>query len=83
MTIKITEEIKAKYLANPTICPFCDSKNLEADESSYTETTTYNKVQCEDCKVEWTEVYTVSNIENAELDITEQEKEKPNHVGRI
>ena len=60
----MTESIKDKYLNNFGVkCPYCDSYNiittcaLEINDGIGTQ-----GIKCNDCKKEWDDVYTLTNI---------------------
>jgi len=49
---------KQKYLEHyGLICPYCDSKNINADCSQFDDNYMWRSVVCEDCKECWTETY--------------------------
>ena len=52
---------KADYLQSPYHCPYCNSDRivaLEFDTESFTQ-----PVECADCGKQWTDIYTLTDIE--------------------
>lgn len=55
---KITTEMIEKYIANPTLCPFCGSSEINAsDFDGYT-----GRVDCDNCDETWYEEYKLVSI---------------------
>lgn len=64
--MKLTAEQKAAYLADSGKCPFCQAKSLEGGEVQCEGDKHYQNIVCAECDAEWTDVYTLSGID--ELD---------------
>jgi hypothetical protein len=60
-TQKLTKEQIKNYLKSPNHCPYCNSKNIEADEINYDDTINCD-VYCTNCQRTWNEQYEVTNI---------------------
>lgn len=67
--VTITEEQQDIYRDNKgLVCPFCDSKNVDTDgDFNYTEHGITMDAYCISCNMQWTEIFTLSSIENAFL----------------
>lgn len=62
--MEITREQKKNYIADPWICPFCGSQNIEADMAPVVELNqTSQKICCDDCGAAWTDIYTMTDVE--------------------
>jgi len=59
----MTKEQEQKYIKNPTYCPYCNSRNLDAEVLHLDGNQAYTNVECSNCKKEWTEIYTLTHIE--------------------
>ena len=58
------EKQKADYLKNPNHCSYCNSDKivgLEFKTESFTQT-----IECPDCGKEWTDIYTLTDVEPIE-----------------
>ena len=73
----LTEEQKVKYIKDfGLICPYCDSDDLENQESvDFEDITTSVRVKCLDCKKEWNDIITLTAIEDIEEEEYEEETE--------
>ena len=61
----LTEKQIKKYLKNPLVCPYCQSKEI-TDLDTYEITpigTLLDQVRCESCGKEWHDVYTPTSIQ--------------------
>ena len=66
--MELTAEQKKKYLETGGIkCPFCGSAKFDGLEDFWTlEGVLFKwKTECRECKATWTEVYTLTGIEDA------------------
>jgi transcription elongation factor Elf1 len=64
---KLTRSLQAKYLkAKGMRCPFCNSKNLDADKLDADGPEATANVICNDCSEEWVDIYTLTGVEQAE-----------------
>ncbi len=52
----------SKYLSNPNSCPFCGSDNITAGNTDFSEINAWRDIRCTDCKEEWTEEFTITNV---------------------
>jgi len=62
----LTLEQKQKYLeSDGRICPLCGSDNLDATTASQVQEDKFFRaeVECLQCKVRWTDVYQLVNVE--------------------
>ena len=57
------ETLRNKYLANPVVCPYCDSRNLDGDILEVDGTTAWQSITCGKCGKEWEDIYTLTNVE--------------------
>lgn len=58
------ELTKTMYLANPNICPFCKSNDLECDTFEVVnDSDVKQNVICNNCIKSWTDIYTISDVE--------------------
>jgi transcription elongation factor Elf1 len=58
------EKEKADYVKSPYHCPYCNSDRivaLEFSTESFTQT-----VECEHCGKQWTDIYTITDVEPIE-----------------
>ena len=54
---------RAKYLkGNGKQCPHCNSKEIRQCEADVQETAIYVAVVCNECKKEWTDTYTLTDV---------------------
>ena len=67
MHLELSTEHIEKYVRDPEHCPFCDSNELLAGELIPEGFSVWREIECEDCHAEWTEVFTLSTIEDAKL----------------
>lgn len=60
----ITPLQKDIYLnRNGLVCPFCGSANIVGGDIDYGNSQMWQNVVCEKCKKEWTDIYTLTDIE--------------------
>lgn len=65
----ITEEQKQKYLSGSgSVCPFCSSTNLSGGEFDMGNGQVWQNIVCNGCKKEWSDIYTLTSIEEFEED---------------
>lgn len=57
------ERGRAAYLKDPYRCPVCNGKVIIPDELTWGEASALGYVHCADCRAQWTEFYTLTNIE--------------------
>ena len=54
----------SKYLSDPNSCPFCDSDNVAAgNDADFSDIKAWRNVRCNDCEEEWTEEFTITNVQ--------------------
>ena len=53
---------------NGSICPFCDSHNIEGGPFEADGTTVWQNVICNNCGAEWTDIYRLTNVEISDFD---------------
>jgi len=59
-----TKERLEKYLKDAdTICPFCESDQTEGDEIDQEANQVWQKIGCNNCGEEWTDVYILKRVE--------------------
>ncbi len=59
----LTKKQVQKYCENDTLCPYCDSDQVEGDGQVLTESGhAYQDVQCKGCEKTWTDEYTLTGI---------------------
>lgn len=64
-TIKGLSNEEKKYIEEGgTKCPHCDSDNLEGGYINIDDGSAWQAVTCQDCCSEWTDIYTLTGIEN-------------------
>lgn len=69
MKRELTDEQRAAYIAGGgTACPFCGSIVLSGDVVEVDAGTARQDIDCTGCGVGWTDVYTLTAIENIEAD---------------
>jgi len=59
------EKQKAGYLKSPNRCPYCNSDKIVGQEFK-TESST-QIIECPDCGKQWTDVYTLTDVEPISL----------------
>lgn len=64
----LTDEMKQKYLRDPSRCPFCQSEKIETIDATNQGTQTFVEVLCQTCRNEWMETYQIVQIEQINLD---------------
>jgi transposase-like protein len=50
------------FRSGAVVCPFCNSKNIDAGDYDFGVCSFYQNVRCPDCKKEWTDEYTLTSI---------------------
>ena len=60
----IDPEKKKKYLKTPYHCPFCNSRSIEGDQYDGDFNQVWQKVHCNHCHADWTDVYTLTDVED-------------------
>ncbi len=64
MRRELTPELKKDYLDNfGTRCPYCDSEDIGAGSWDFGTGEFWQEVKCHTCKEWWTDVYTLTGIE--------------------
>lgn len=62
--LEFTKEAVAKYVQDPSVCPFCGEFGfVEGDSQDMESGTISNRVKCANCHERWWEVYKISSIE--------------------
>ena len=51
------ETIKNCHLIDPTLCPYCQSKEIEVKKAQVDEEHARREMECPECKRTWTEIY--------------------------
>ena len=60
----LSKEQKEKYIDDEgRHCPFCESKTISCGEPTVEVTTIFQNVVCYTCKKEWTDGFTITNVE--------------------
>ena len=62
--MSMTEEQLATYLAEPNICPFCESNNLDTEGFSPGHNTVSQDVICLECEESWVDQYTLTGVDD-------------------
>jgi formate dehydrogenase maturation protein FdhE len=52
-----------EYLKYPDKCPFCDSENTTGGDIDFSGINAWRNIKCNSCLKEWTEEFTITNIE--------------------
>ena len=64
MSKKLTKDQKDRYVESPYRCPYCNSSSIEwQDSPNLNDSELDIEVGCNDCHMRWTEIYTISGIE--------------------
>ena len=64
----LTEKRKQQYInETPNTCPFCESENINAGESDWSDSVAYRNIVCADCEKEWTEEFKMVDIQELEI----------------
>jgi len=62
----LTEKQKAEYIKNPCHCPDCGDHDIEGGPIEADVKTAWQEVLCNGCHFEWTDIYTLTDIEETE-----------------
>ena len=52
-----------RYLSNPDKCPFCGGSNITGGDADFDSIKAWRNIQCLSCKEEWTEEFTITNVQ--------------------
>ena len=64
---KLTDEQKRDYIDNfGTRCPYCDSEEIEGGSWDLGVGQFWQNIVCHTCKKEWTDIYTLTAVEEYE-----------------
>lgn len=55
--------VKGRYLANPNLCPYCESEDISGELFESTDNQTWRRVTCDSCGKMWQEIFTLTDIE--------------------
>ncbi len=59
----MTDPLKRKYLKHGgKKCPHCNSISLFCGDITHDENAVYRNVVCDECKREWTDIYTLTDV---------------------
>ena len=58
-----------KYLSNPDTCPFCGREDITAGDSDFADIKAWRNIRCASCKKEWTEEFTITNVQVSTEDL--------------
>ncbi len=59
---------KPKYLESyGMLCPYCGSDAIVSGAIDYGHNQIWQQVTCNDCEKEWTDIYTLTDVEEIEL----------------
>lgn len=62
---RLTDEAKSRYIdAGGTKCPYCGSVLLIADRLDTGGSVAWGRVRCDMCERRWTDVFTLTGIED-------------------
>jgi hypothetical protein len=61
----LTEQQRTDYLNSSSECPYCHSENISADRVEADGESAFGDVECEDCGKKWRDVYTLTDVEDA------------------
>lgn len=53
-----------EYLKNPTQCPYCKSKEIEAAQLQVDTNIAWNDVECQSCGKQWRDLYSLTGAED-------------------
>jgi len=59
----MNETQKKAYLNDSTKCPFCQSNQIEGSSVEISNNRAYQTVSCNDCDKRWSDIYTLSDVE--------------------
>ena len=59
---KLSEEQIKTYIENDSRCPWCNSSNIFGFQFKFEERLIYQSIECNDCKAEWEDEYTITGI---------------------
>lgn len=63
----LTKKQKKKYMINNgNICPFCESEEISADHADFDDCWVWRKVECNQCKKQWVDIYKLVDIEDVD-----------------
>jgi len=63
----MNEKQKKKYLKKRgMLCPYCESKDIMASGIETTDEVIYEGAWCRKCKKQWTDVYTLTDVEEVQ-----------------
>jgi len=58
---------KEKYLkSHGTLCPYCESADIISGDQDFTEHLMFQNVKCSHCEKEWTDIYTLTDVNEVE-----------------
>ena len=60
---ELTEAHKKELLKDPNHCPYCGSTDIQSGDRNSDDNWISQDVSCNDCELEWEEIYTLSSIE--------------------
>jgi transcription elongation factor Elf1 len=69
----LTIEQKNKYLGSPDTCPYCGSDELSLGKVSADVNRALQHISCGQCKKRWTNIYTLTQMEEDEWDMRRRE----------
>jgi DNA-directed RNA polymerase subunit RPC12/RpoP len=62
--MELTRVRKKQYMDNGgNICPYCGSNDLDCSRFHSDNACAWQNITCSDCKKEWRDVYTLTDIE--------------------
>jgi len=56
-----------EYLKKPDNCPFCDHDVVIGHDFDACDIQAWRKIECERCRKQWVETFTLTNIEEVKL----------------
>ena len=69
----LTEEQKKKYLGSPYLCPYCGSDEISLGKVTADVNRAVQNISCRQCKKRWTNIYTLTHVEEDEWDMRKGE----------
>ena len=65
----LAEDQKKKYLTAPYLCPYCGSDELSLGKVTADINLAVQNISCRQCKKRWTNIYTLTQVEEGEWDM--------------
>lgn len=63
----MTPEQKTAYLKDPSVCPYCQSPNIDGEGVQIEGSQAIQEVACNDCYNEWEDSYQLADVRSLRL----------------